>query len=74
MGVASGGLVSGQDVGVHDQARSPDHVGVVAVGGAPGLVGVVAHLGTLLGTVDGFDGRIDVEDVRVLEQRLGLAQ
>ena len=68
-GVQGGGLFAGLHLHVQDQPGRAHQVGVIDMRGPTALVGVVADFSALLMAVDGFDGRVDVQNPGHAQER-----
>ena len=64
-------LIARQDIDPQHQAQAREHVGVIGVRGTPGLMRVVADLGTLLVPVEGLHRAVHVEHPGLAQQWRG---
>ena len=59
-----GGFIAGADIDAEADAEIGHEITVIDVAGAAGLLGIVTDFSTLLATVEGLDGDVDIEDPR----------
>ena len=55
--------VAGLNLAVHDQSQVGNEIGVRDMGGAPGLFGIEADLGSFLFSIERLDGGVNIQDV-----------